>query len=326
MKWDLWLKLYLEKHCSARGLMTKTIAAYGATLEGFRAYVRFRLEDRGPDELTSRDILEYVEYLRRERHNGASAVNRQVTILKNLYRAMVAMGQLEADRNPMAHFPKIKAAPTKLPVFLSEDEVRQLLSQPRANTVLGLRDRALLTLLYGTGIRASECSSLKETDVDLIDNVIRVVGKGGHERAVPLNPEVARTLQQYRTVRGCVMPTTPFFRSRRGSHMSRNAIYERVRSHARRARINRRVSPHKLRHTFATHLVKNGVQLVTIRDLLGHHCISSTQIYLHTTADDLRHAAKLHPVERLVARVADLLPNVRIPFQWLPGEKVVRRR
>lgn len=326
MKWELWLKLYLERHCTARGLMPRTIAAYRATLDGFRAYVRFRLDDRGPDELTARDVLEYVEYLRRERHNGAAAINRQVTILKSLYRAMVAMGQLDADRSPMAHFPRIKAAPVKLPVFLSLEEMRQLLAQPRTETVLGLRDRALLTLLYGTGIRASECSALRDGDVDLKDNTIRVTGKGGHERALPLNLEVTRALQQYRTARGLVAPMTPFFRSRQGRAMSRNAIYERVRHHAAKARIDRRVSPHRIRHTFATHLVKAGVQLVTIRDLLGHRCISSTQIYLHTTAEDLRRAANLHPVEQLVDRIADLLPNVKVPLQWLPGEKVVRRR
>jgi integrase/recombinase XerD len=326
MKWDLWLKLYLERHCTARGLRPSTIAAYRATLDRFRAYVRFRLGDRGPDELSARDILEFVDYLRRERHNGAAAVNRQVTILRTFYRAEVAMGQLEPDRNPLAHFPTIKAAPTKLPVFLSEEEVGQLLAQPRTDTVLGLRDRALLTLLYGTGIRASEAATATEADVNLDDLTIRVVGKGGKERVVPLNTEVARALRQYRTARGRLTPLTPFFRSRRGGPMPRTAIYERVRVHGRRARIQRRVSPHRLRHTFATHLVKHGVQLVTIRDLLGHNCITSTQIYLHTTAEDLRHAAAVHPVERLVARVADLLPNVKVPFQWPPGERVIRRR
>lgn len=326
MKWDLWLTLYLERHCTARGLMSRTLAAYRATLAGFRAYVKFRLADRGPDELTARDILEYVDYLRRERRNGGAAVNRQVTILRSFYRAQVAMGQLDPDHNPLAHFPKIKAARTKLPVFFSEEEVGQLLAQPRSDTVLGLRDRALLTLLYGTGIRASECATATEADVDLEDNTIRVVGKGGRERVVPLNAEVARALRQYRTARGRLTPRASFFQSRRGAAMSRNAIYERVRGHGRRARIPRRVSPHRLRHTFATHLVKRGVHLVTIRDLLGHLCISSTQIYLHTTAEDLRHAAALHPVEQLVERVADLLPNVKVPFQWPPGEKVVGRR
>jgi site-specific recombinase XerD len=106
--------------------------------------------------------------------------------------------------------------------------------------------------------------------------------------------------------------------------MNRHAIYECVRKHSRKA--GRLVSPHKLRHSFATHLVQHGAQLVTIRDLLGHVSISSTQVYLHTTAEDLRRAAKLHPVEKLVERVADLLPNVKLPLQWLPGEKFVRRR
>ena len=167
---------------------------------------------------------------------------------------------------------------------------------------------------------------MREGDVDLKDNTVRVVGKGGHERVVPLNAEVAKTLQQYRTARGGVTPAATFFRSRSGKSMSRGAIYDRVRLHAKRARIERRVSPHRLRHTFATHLVKNGVQLVTIRDLLGHHCISSTQIYLHTTAEDLRSAAARHPVEKLVAQISDLLPNVKVPLQWLPGEKVIRGR
>lgn len=325
MKWDHWLQLYLEKHCTARGLMPRTIAAYAATLQGFQAYVQFRLQGRGPDELTARDILDYVDYLRTERRNGPAAVNRQVTILKNFYRALVAMAQLEPDANPLAVFPKIKAAPSKLPTFLSEEETRILLAQPRPDTVLGLRDRAMLTLLYGTGIRATECATLKEEDVDLADMTVRVLGKGGHARVLPLNPSVASVLRQYREARGKVMPATPFFRSRKGNGMSRFTVYQRVRATAQRARIGRRVSPHRLRHTFATHLVKHGVQLVTIRDLLGHHSISSTQIYLHTTAEDLRKAATLHPVERLVAQVEDLLPNVRVPFQWLPGQKVVHR-
>jgi site-specific recombinase XerD len=318
--------LYLDRHCTARGLKPTTIAAYKSTLEGFRGYVRFRLGDRGPDELTARDLLEYVDYLRRERHNGPSAVNRQVTILKIFYRAIVAMGHLDHDQNPMAHFPKIKAAPVKLPTFLSEEETQKLLNQPRTDTVLGLRDRAILMVLYGTGIRASECASMTEEDVDLENLTIRVIGKGGHQREIPLNNKVARALASYRQARGRVTLLAGFFRSRHGGSMSRNAIYERVRTHGQKARIDKRVSPHRLRHTFATHLVRKGVQLVTIRDLLGHRCIASTQIYLHTTAEDMRRAAALHPVEALVDHVAGLLPNVRVPFQWAPGERAVPRR
>ena len=324
MKWEYWLQLYLDRHCTARGLGARSIDAYRRTLEGFRAYVRFRLDDRGPDELSARDILEYVDHLRRERQNGAAAVNRQVTILKCFYRAIVAMDHLEVNRNPMAHFPTIKAAPQKLPVFLSEEEVGKLLAQPRTDTVLGLRDRALLTLLYGTGIRATECATMSEADVDLQNATIRVTGKGGHQRTIPLNQEVVRALAQYRSARGRNHPDAAFFRGRGGRGLTRNAIYERVRKHAQKARIDKRVSPHRMRHTFATHLVRRGVGLVTIRDLLGHRCISSTQVYLHTTAEDLRRAAALHPVEKLVARIEDLLPNVKVPLQWARGEKTVR--
>ena len=157
---------------------------------------------------------------------------------------------------------------------------------------------------------------MRDVDVDLLGNTVRVVGKGGHERVVPLNVEVARSLAQYREARGRVTPQATFFRSRGGGGLSRNAIYDRVRLHARRARIQQRVSPHRLRHTFATHLVRNGVQLVTIRDLLGHRCISSTQIYLHVTAQDLRMAANRHPIGRLLGAIEHLLPDVKLPVQY----------
>jgi integrase/recombinase XerD len=320
MTWDYWMTLYLNTHCAARGLSSKSIAAYAATLRQFHAYAQCRLGDPAPDAITALVVLQYVEYLRRERDNGSAAVNRTVTILKNFYRAMVAMGHLAPGANPLAHFPKMKALPRKLPVFLSEGEVRGLLAAPRSNTVLGLRDRALLALLYATGIRASECAGLRECDVDLACRTIRVTGKGGHERAVPLNQEVVRALVLYRTARGPVRLKAGFFRSRKGRALSRYAIYERVKTNARRARIPKVVSPHRLRHTFATHLVKSGVDIITIRDLLGHRCVTSTQIYLHTTALDLRQAADRHPVERLIERVADLLPDVKIPFQKPPGE------
>ena len=244
MKWTFWIQQYLDVHCTARGLSSKSIHAYKATLDGFRGYVQFRLADRAPDELTARDILEYVEYLRRERHNGASAVNRQVTILRSLYRAMVAMDYLAPGANPLANFPKIKAARKKLPVFLDEDEMRRLLAAPRTDTVMGLRDRALLTLLYATGIRASECSGLQEADVDFEGRTIRVMGKGGNERCIPLNKEVVTVLRQYQLVRGPVARRSAIFRSRRGQGLSRNAIYERVHRFGRKAKIGKALSPH----------------------------------------------------------------------------------
>jgi site-specific recombinase XerD len=321
MTWEYWICLYTRTHCTARGLRSSTIAAYQKTLEQFREYIRLQQGDIAPGQVTARHVLEYVNHLRQDRHNGDAAVNRQVTVLKNFYRAMVAMGHLEPAANPLANFPKLKAKPRKLPVVLSAEEVQDLLGKPPSDIVLGLRDRAILVLLYGTGIRASECAGVTEEDVDLLAHTVRVVGKGGHERTVPLNPKITESLQAYRQARGEVPRREAFFRSRRGKAMSRGAIYERVRTYARRAHIDKRVSPHTLRHTFATHLVRAGVGLVTIRDLLGHRLITSTQIYLHVTGEDLRSAAASHPISRLGPTVEMLLPNVKLPKQYAPQRR-----
>jgi site-specific recombinase XerD len=315
MKWNYWRTLFIETHCTARGLKPKTIAAYHSTLGHFRGYVQEQLQNKEPDEVNACDVLQYVDYLRRERDNGAAAVNRQVTVIKCFYRATVAMGHLEPRQNPMAHFPKIKAAPRRFSETLNEDEVARLIESPDTDTVLGIRDRALLILIYGTGIRASECSGLDDDDIDLNSRTVRVLGKGGHERTIPLNEEVVRALAQYRLVRDSAGKRKGFFISRRGKRMGRGAIYQRVRLHAQNAGIRKRVSPHRLRHTFATHLVRAGVDIVTVRDLLGHRLITSTQIYLHMTAEDLRKATDRHPIGGLIAKVADLLPDVKLPFQ-----------
>jgi integrase/recombinase XerD len=318
MMWDYWITLFTCTHCVARGLRPNTIAAYKHTLQQFRAYVQVRLEDKTPDRIGAADVLTYVEHLRTERGNGGSAVNRQVTILKSFYRAIVAMGHLDPPENPMALFPKIRATPRKLPETLTPDEVERLLDAPAKDTILGLRDRAMLTLLYGTGIRATECATLTEGDVDLHEATIKVIGKGGHQRTIPLNEQVVESLRQYRHHRGIVLPTATFFQTRSRKPMSRNAVYERVRTFAQRAGIRKRMSPHKLRHTFATHLVKAGVNLVTIRDLLGHRQITSTQVYLHVTAEDLRVAAARHPISRLKTTIDHLLPDVKLPMQPPP--------
>lgn len=319
MKWEYWISRYTRTHCTARGLRPSSIAAYEASLGQFREYVRAHVEDRPPDEIRARDVLGYLQHLRIARRNGDSIVNRHVVILRSFYRAMVAMGHLEHGSNPMADFPRVKAVPKKLPVTLSGEEVERLLSRPQTDTVLGVRDRALLALLYGTGIRVSECATLLHGDVDLEAMTVTVTGKGGHQRTLPLNEQVAAALEVYARVRGPAEPRAGFFRSRLGRAMTRGGIYERVRAWGARARIRKVVSPHRLRHTFATHLVRAGVGIVTIRDLLGHRLITSTQIYLHVTGQDLREAAERHPIGRLLGIVAHLLPDVRLPLQHAPG-------
>jgi integrase/recombinase XerD len=315
MKWSYWISLYVRTHCVARGLRPLTLAAYEVTLIQFSAWVRLTHQDRAPDAVTARDVLEYLQHLREVRGNGDSAVNRAVVVLRSFYRAIVAMGHLEPGANPMAGFPTIKAVPRKLPVSLAPEQVHRLLDEPKADTIIGLRDRALLALLYGTGIRASECASLRCSQLDLVRLTMHVRGKGGHERTIPLNPKLAEVLRTYAHARGPALPNAPFFRSRFGRPLSRGSLFERVRTWGQRSHIGMPISPHRLRHTFATHLVRAGVGLVTLRDLLGHRLITSTQIYLHVTAEDLRAAAARHPIGALLATVEHLLPTGRLPFQ-----------
>ncbi len=315
MKWAFWIELYIRTHCVARGLRPLTLAAYDKTLRQFQDWARTTRPDCEPDQVTARDVLAYVQFLREVRDNGDSAINRTVVVLRRFYCAIVAMGYLDYHDNPLASFPSIRAVPRKLPVALSSEQVSRLLSEPEPDTIIGLRDRALLALLYGTGIRASECASLRNSSVDLNHLSITVHGKGGHERTIPLNPELAEVLRDYAEARGAAPNKAPFFRSRFGRQLSRGSIYERVRTWGQRSRVGIPLSPHRIRHTFATHLVRAGVGLVTIRDLLGHRLITSTQIYLHVTADDLRAAAARHPISRLLDTVKHLIAPGPLPFQ-----------
>jgi integrase/recombinase XerD len=315
MKWSYWIELYVRTHCVARGLRPLTLAAYEKTLDQFRDWVRGKQQDREPDQITARDVLAYLQYLREVRDNGDSSINRTVVVLRRFYAATVAMGHLDHGDNPLAAFPSIKAVPRKLPISLSSEQVTRLLREPKPDTVLGLRDRAILALLYGTGIRASECASLRNGNVDLKQLTITVLGKGGHERTIPLNAELAEVLRTYVEARGVTLSHAPFFRSRFGRALSRGGVYERVRTWGQRSRVGIPLSPHRIRHTFATHLVRAGVGLVTIRDLLGHRLITSTQIYLHVTADDLRAAAARHPISRLLDTIKHLIVPGPLPFQ-----------
>jgi integrase/recombinase XerD len=315
VKWSYWIALYIRTHSVARGLRPLSLAAYEATLVQFSAWFCLKHPDAAPDQVTARDVLEYLQHLRDERGNGDSAVNRVLTILRQFYRAIVAMGHLDHKDNPLIGFPSIKAVPRKLPIFLATEQMSRLLAEPKSDTVIGLRDRALLALLCGTGIRASEAASLRCRQVDLTSLTITVCGKGGHERSIPLNPHLAPVLRDYERARGVSSASAPYFKSRFGTALSRGSIYERVRTWGQRSHVGIPISPHRLRHTFATHLVRSGVGLVTIRDLLGHRQITSTQIYLHVTAEDLRSAAARHPIGSLLSTVKHLLPVGRLPFQ-----------
>lgn len=313
-KWSYWASLYLRTHCAARGLSVTSIVAYEKVLGLFRGFIESRVPGLEPDRVSARDVLEWIEHLRTVRRNGDSAVNRAVTVVKCFYRAIVAMSHLEDRDNPMKGFPRVKKVTRKFAETLDEEEVSRLILHPDNGTIIGLRDRAIMSLLYGTGIRASECAGLAEKNIDLVRMTVKVRGKGGDERVVPFGPAVGKALETYRQARG-ESRAGAFFVSRKGKAITRSGLYKIVKNHAHRAGLKKKVSPHGLRHACATHLVRAGENLRTVQEILGHRVITSTQIYMHMTARDLRKAADRHPVSALVETIKDLLPEVKLNFQ-----------
>jgi len=319
--WDCWIDLYTETWCTGRNLAPSTIACYRDLLRQFETWAEDRFAITSPAEVKMRVVLEYVNYLRDERHNGDSAVGRAVVVLKNFYAAMTAFGHLEANSDPMARFPAMKKRREKLPTFLTSSELEKLLEAPKTDTLLGLRDHTILRVLYATGIRASECSGMLEEWVDLGERTIKVLGKGGRERVIPLNRRAVAALRQYRRQRGPISPTKVFFRKKDGGPINRKIVYQRVKKYAAIAGITKRVSPHTLRHTCATHLLQRDENIVTIQKLLGHEQITSTQIYFHTTAEDLREMAADHPMQHLSITVASIIEGVRLPIDHPPRRR-----
>ncbi|WP_163558184.1 site-specific tyrosine recombinase XerD [Halomonas sp. NO4] len=207
---------------------------------------------------------------------------RLLSSLRRFYRWALVEGRIACDPLAEVRLPRVRPA---LPDTLEEAEVERLLAAPDLATDLGLRDRAMLEVLYGCGLRVSELVGLTVEAVNLRQGVVRVRGKGDKDRLVPLGEEAVHWLTRYlRTARGALMddPTRPaLFPGRGGASLTRQAFWHRIKAHARTAGITRPLSPHTLRHAFATHLLNHGANLRVVQLLLGHSDLSTTQIYTH---------------------------------------------
>jgi integrase/recombinase XerD len=277
----------LDAFCDALwledGLSRNTIAAYRADLEQFASFLnRTPLEKAGEAQLFA--------FLGSRKGRSSSAA-RRVSTLKRFYRYCLRERRIDAD-------PTLKLDPPKrtprFPKSLSEADVEALLAAPDAATPLGLRDRAMLETLYATGLRVSELVALKTYEVNLDANVVRVMGKGSKERLVPLGEEAADWLAKYiKTRKG---GADALFLTSRGAGMTRQAFWHLIRRYGARAIPGKKLSPHVLRHAFATHLINHGADLRVVQLLLGHADISTTQIYTHVARERLKALhAKHHP-------------------------------
>src|SRR5580698_3927083 len=220
---------------------------------------------------------------------------RQLSSFRRFFRYLMREGVIRDDPTAQIAMPKIGRS---LPKSLTEEEVESLLGAPAVGDPLGNRDRTMLEVLYATGLRVSELVNLRYTQVNLNQGVIRIMGKGNRERLIPLGEEAVRWLNEFaRSARGEILlerQTDYLFPTRRGDRMTRQAFWHIIKRYARKAGVDRDLSPHTLRHAFATHLLNHGADLRVVQMLLGHSDLSTTQIYTHVARERMKELHQQH--------------------------------
>ncbi len=277
---------YLDHLRVERGLSPNTLEAYGHDLARLQSFARRRKTSL--TRLRQADLAAFLQSLRAEGLQPRSAA-RVVHGVRGFYRFLIREGRL--DRDPMENL-KAPRAFKALPRYLTPAQVEALLAAPDTKSPLGVRDRAILEVLYATGLRVSELIHLRREEVDLELGLVRAFGKGRKERLVPLGRVAARWVEAYeredreRYTKGRV--GVPLFVNNRGGRLSRMGLWGIVRRHAVAAGVERVLTPHVLRHSFASHLLERGADLRSLQAMLGHADISTTQIYTHVTRERLR--------------------------------------
>ncbi len=282
----LWMEHGLSKH---------TLSAYQADLKGL---AKWAASGHGGG-LLSLNKIHLQSYLAHRITQGikARSTARMLSTLRRFYQYQIRENQLTEDPSALLESPKLGVP---LPKTMSEREVEALLEAPDLNDPLGLRDRAMLELLYATGLRVSELVNMEITDISLAQGVLRVIGKGDKERMVPMGEEAASWIRNYvKNARGDILGqhvSNSLFVTRRGSAMTRQMFWVIIKRHAKTAGIRESLSPHVLRHAFATHLLNHGADLRVVQMLLGHSDLSTTQIYTHIAKERLKELhAQHHP-------------------------------
>jgi integrase/recombinase XerD len=289
------MESFLDYLTFEKGLSERTLSAYERDLGKLFAFLS-TLGRPDPEAIEPGDLREFVYHLK-DSGLGPASIRRAVSSLRSYFAFLLEEGVLDGDPSERLDAPR---AGRELPDVLSVEEVQRLLETPDPDNPMFWRDRAVLEVLYATGVRVSELVGLKLANLDLEEGVCSVFGKGSKERIVPLGAPARRALERYlREVRPRLdegKGSGTVFLNRRGGPLSRMAIWNLVREAAAKGGIARRVSPHTLRHTFATHLLEGGADLAAVQDLLGHADISTTQIYTHVDRDYLREVHRtFHP-------------------------------
>lgn len=287
------LRLFLDYLSVEKGLAQNTVVSYRRDLRKFSLFLK-----REKKDWSRADENTLALFVHRQSQAGlrARSLARLISALKSFYRFLLLDGLV--DKDPAANLSSPKAW-LSLPKFLTVDEAARLVLQPDERDLHGLRDRAMLEVLYATGLRVSELIRLRPGDLNLDDGYVICRGKGGKERVVPLGQAAAALTRRYiDDVRPRLLkkPDETLFLTRLGSQFTRQGIWKMLREYARKAGLEDKVSPHVLRHSFATHLLERGADLRSVQLMLGHSQITTTQIYTHVSRERLRQVyEKYHP-------------------------------
>lgn len=274
-----------------KGYSENTINSYRIDLEKFLDYNK----NKDINNISNNDIKEYVKWLKKNNLNEKS-ISRNISCLKSFYKFLVIEKIVKDNPSESLFIPKIKKS---LPNILSEEEVLKLLNIELSDN-FSYRNKAMLELMYATGLRVSELVNLKLQDIDLSSDIVRTFGKGGKERIIPIGDYAKEYLEKYiYEYRSSMLKRNNneyLFLNNHGNKMTRQGFFKIIKKIAKEKGIDRELSPHTLRHSFASHLLKYGADLRTIQELLGHSDISTTQIYTHITNEELkRNYNEYHP-------------------------------
>jgi len=289
------LESFVDYLSFERGLSDRTLSAYQRELKKLLVF----LEEKGrhgPSDITPQDLRDFVFHLK-DSGLAPTSIRRALSSLRGYFAFLLEEGVLEADPSELLESPR---AWRKLPDVLSVEEILKILDAPNPDHPMYWRDRSILEVLYATGMRVSELVDLRISNLDLEEGVCMVFGKGSKERLVPLGGPARRALERYlrevRTRLDSGKGEGRVFLNHRGRPLTRAAIWDFVKKYAVRGGVQRNVSPHTFRHSFATHLLEGGADLAAVQELLGHADISTTQIYTHVDREYLREVHRtFHP-------------------------------
>lgn len=293
------VKVSVEKFCiymaNEKNVSPHTLAAYRSDLRQFCDFVEQELgKEAGPGDVGHILIRRFLATLMKG--HSRSSIGRKLAAIRSCYRYLVRHGDLLQNPAELVSTPKREK---KVPYHLTIDEVTTLVEAPSGADNLSLRDKAILELLYSSGLRVSELTGLNVSNIDLHSGLVKVLGKGGKERIVPLGSHAVKAIAAYQEALPPEGQGRAAFLNARGSRLTRRSVARIVDRHILRLATMKKVSPHTLRHTFATHLLESGVDLRAIQELLGHSSLSTTQKYTHVNIDRLMEVYdKAHPKAR----------------------------